>query len=115
MIEVLDSTNIVDLCSEFAAIDDTAFIYFTNKELDDCKDATVVSAVHAYYAEFLPEDLLLIIQAKNDNIVKYRTDDAAITNASSWFPKKDQLGELSDEYYFKCVVIDKQGICWSNY
>lgn len=115
MIEVLDSTNVVDLCAEFAAIGDTAFVYFTNKELDDCKDTAVVSAVHAYYADFLPEDLLLIIQAKNDNIVKYHTDDAAITNASSWFPRRDQLGELSDEYYFKCVVIDKQGICWSNY
>lgn len=114
MIEVLNSTNIYDLCSDFAAVDDSAFIYFVNKELYECQDAAVVSAVHEYYREFLPEDLLLIIQAKNDNIVKYRTADAATTNAASWFPKKDQLGELSDEYYFKCYVIDKQGINWQN-
>ena len=115
MIEVLDSRSVHDLLSDLAGVDNSAYVYFVNKELDNCQDAAVVSAVHAYYAEFLPEDLVLIIQAKNDNIIKYLTDDAAITNAASWFPKKDQLGELSDEYYFKCVVIDKQGICWSNY
>ena len=114
MIEVFDSKNIFDLFYEIAERDDSAFVYFTNKALDNCTDQSIIDSVYSYYSEFLPEDLLLIIQAKNDNIIKFMTLDTARVNASSWFPTRDQLGDLSDEYYFKCYVIDKQGICWQN-
>jgi len=114
MIEVLNSTNIIDLCSEFAEVNDNAFVYFYNKALDDCTDQALINSVYEYYSEFLPEDLLLIIQAKNDNIIKFITMTSARVNASSWFPTKEQLGDLPEEYYFKCYVVDKQGICWQN-
>ena len=114
MIEVFDTKNIFDLFYELAEKDNSAFVYFTNKALDNCEDQLVVDSVYAYYSEFLPEDLLLTIQAKNYNIIKFITLDAARVNAASWFPNKEQLGNLSEEYYFKCYVIDKQGICWQN-
>ena len=115
MIEVFNATNVIDALSDLAAVDDSAFVYFENGELDRCQDAAVISAVHEYYREFLPEDLLLIIQAGNDNIIKFITLDTARVNASSWFPRRDQLTGLSDEYYFKCYVVDKDGISWKNF
>lgn len=116
MIEVLDATNILDVLSDHAAVvAGSAFVYFENDELYKSTDTALIEAVHEYYREFLPEDLLLIIQAKNDNIIKFRNRNAARANASSWFPSREQLGELSDEYYFKCYVIDKDGICWKNF
>lgn len=114
MIEVFDAKNIFDFFYELSEKDNSAFVYFTNTALDNCTDQAVIDSVYQYYSEFLPEDLLLIIQAKNDNIIKFLTLDAARVNAASWFPSKEQLGDLSDEYYFKCYVIDKQGICWQN-
>ena len=115
MIEVFNSTNIIDALSDLAVVDDSAFVYFENPELYSSQDTEVISAVHEYYREFLPEDLLLIIQAKNDNIVKFSTLSTARVNASSWFPRREQISELSDEYYFKCYVIDKGGISWKNF
>jgi hypothetical protein len=114
MIEVFDSLDIFDFLYESAEQRNCAYVYFTNKALDNCLDQATIDAVYAYYEEFLPDDMLLIIKTKRDNIIRFISDDAAMLNAKSWFPNKEQLGELPDEYYFKCYTIDSQGIIYQN-
>jgi len=114
MIEVFDSLDIFDLLYESAEKNNCSYVYFTNKALDNCQDQEVIDAVYAYYEEFLPEDMLLIIKTNRDNIIRFISDDAAMLNAISWFPKKENLGDLSDEYYFKCYAVDHQGIIYQN-
>jgi hypothetical protein len=114
MIEVFDSKNIFDLFYDCAEKYNCAYVYFYNKALENCKDESIINQVYEYYEEFLPEDLLLIIKTNQDNIIKFLTPDSARMNAASWFPTKEQLGNLPDEYYFKCYVIDSQGIIYYN-
>lgn len=114
MIEIFDSYNILDILYDSSEKNDCVYVYFTNIALDLCKDEKVKDAVYTYYEEFLPEDLLLIIKTGNDKIVKFRTSDSALINAKSWFPTKEQLGDLSDEYYFSCRVIDADGVIYEN-
>jgi hypothetical protein len=119
MIEVFNSLNIFDILYQAAEINKCAYVYFYNRKLETCDDENLVEKVYSYYEEFLPDDLLLIIKANQDNIIKFLTEDSAIMNAASWFPKKDQLlddsGEfLEDEYYFNCYVIDAGGIIYKN-
>lgn len=119
MIEVFDSKNVFDIMYECAAAQNCAYVYFQNKALRDCKNEELINQVYEYYSEFLPEDMLLIIKTGDDDIIKFRTTDTAVVNASSWFPKKEQLIDadgdpLPDEYYFKCYAVDHQGIYYEN-
>lgn len=114
MIEVFDSKNIFDLLYDCAEQHNCAYVYFHNKALENCTDEELIKQVYEYYEEFLPEDLLLIIKTNQDNIIKFLTIDTAMVNASSWFPKKEQLGDLPAEYYFKCYAVDAQGIIYEN-
>lgn len=114
MIEVFDSLDVFDILYECAAKNNCSYIYFKNTALDNCTDQAVIDAVYAYYEEFLPEDMLLIIKAKRDNIIKFINNNTALLNATSWFPNREQLGELSDEYYFKCYALDASGIIYQN-
>jgi hypothetical protein len=107
MIEVFDAKNIFDIMYDYCEKNNCALVYFRNEALDRCEDQELVEKVYSFYEEFLPEDLLLIIKTKHNNIIEFRTDDTAILNASSWFPKREQVE--SDEYYFKCYVIDQAG------
>jgi hypothetical protein len=114
MIEVFDSKNIFDLLYDCAERYNCAYVYFYNKDLENCQDQKLIDDVYAYYAEFLPEDLLLIIKTNRDNVIKYLTSDSAILNAKSWFPTRSQIENMPDEYYFKCYVVDGQSIIYEN-
>lgn len=107
MIEVFDAKNIFDIIYDYAEKNNCALLYFKNDALDKCEDQELVEKVYSFYAEFLPEDMLLIIKAKHDNIIQFRTDDAAKMNALAWFPEREDVE--SDEYYFKCYVVDQTG------
>jgi hypothetical protein len=114
MIEVFDAKNVFDLMYECAENQNCAYVYFYNKSLQNCTNQELISQVYDYYEEFLPEDLMLIIKTNQDNIIRFMTTDTAVMNATSWFPNKEQLGELPDEYYFKCYAVDSQGIFYEN-
>lgn len=119
MIEVFDSKDIFDLLYECAEKNNCAYVYFHNKSLENCTDNNLINKVYSYYEEFLPDDLLLIIKSNQDNIIKFLTVDSAAVNAFSWFPKREQLVDennnlLPDEYYFKCYVVDAEGISYQN-
>lgn len=114
MIEVFDSLDIFDILYESAAQHNCTYVYFKNDALDNCTDQAVIDAVYAYYEEFLPEDMLLIIKRKRDNIIRCINDNTAKSNATSWFPTKEQLGDLPDEYYFKCYALDAGGVIYQN-
>jgi len=107
MIEVFESKNIFDMMYNYCEINNCSLVYFYNKALDECKDQDLINSVYSYYEEFLPEDLLLIIKTKHDNIIEFKSDDVAKVNAASWFPNREYVE--SDEYYFKCYVIDQTG------
>jgi len=114
MIQVFNSLDIFDVLYECAEKNNCAYIYFKNDALDKCKDDELINSVYSYYEEFLPDDMMLIIRAKRDNIIKCLTQDIALINAMAWFPNKEQLGDLPEEYYFKCFAIDNQGIIYQN-
>jgi len=67
----------------------------------------LIDEVYSFYEEFLPEDMLLIIKTKHNNIIQFRSDDSAKINAQAWFPKREYV--QNDKYYFKCYVIDQSG------
>lgn len=114
MIEIFNSKNIFDLLYDCAEKHNCAYVYFYNKALEKCTDQTLIDAVYSYYGEFLPDDLLLIIKTNQDNIIKFLTVDSARINAVSWFPTREQLGDLPDEYYFNCYAVDSQGVIYYN-
>ncbi len=107
MIEVFDAKNIFDMMYDYAEQHNCALLYFKNPALDKCEDQQLIDKVYSFYEEFLPDDMLLIIKAKNDNIIQFNSDDAAKVNALAWFPKREYVE--SDEHYFKCYVIDQTG------
>jgi hypothetical protein len=107
MLEVFDAKNIFDIMYDYAETNNCSLIYFKNEALDQCADQDLIDKVYSFYEEFLPEDMLLIIKTKHDSIIKFKTDDSAKVNASAWFPKREYVE--SDEYYFKCYVIDQTG------
>lgn len=114
MIEIFDSKDIFDILYDCAEKNNCCYVYFVNKALDNCSDQELIDQVYSYYEEFLPEDLLLILKTGRDNIIRFSTNDTALINASSWFPNKEQLGDLPEEYYFKCYVVDNQSILYQN-
>ena len=107
MLEIFDTKNIFDMMYDYAEINNCSLIYFKNEALDKCGDQDLIDKVYSFYEEFLPEDMLLIIKTKHDSIIEFKTDDSAKVNASAWFPKREYVE--SDEYYFKCYVIDQTG------
>ena len=107
MIEVFEAKNIFDIMYDYCEKNNCALVYFYNQALDRCENQDLIDSVYSFYEEFLPEDLLLIIKTKHDNIIQFKTDDAAKLNAESWFPKRQYVEK--DEYYFKCYVIDQSG------
>jgi hypothetical protein len=107
MIEVFDAKNIFDIMYDYCEKNNCALVYFYNEALDRCENQDLIDSVYSFYEEFLPEDLLLIIKTKHDNIIQFKTDDTAKLNAESWFPKRQYVEK--DEYYFKCYVIDQSG------
>lgn len=107
MIEVFNSTNIFDLMYDYTQRHKCCLLYFKNEALEKCDDQQLVNKVYSFYEEFLPDDMLLIIKAKNDNIIEFKSEDTAKMNAVSWFPTRNYVE--SDEYYFKCYVIDQTG------
>lgn len=113
MIDVVDSYDIFDILYQCAAENTCVYIYFTNNDLDRAEQS-VKDKVYAYYEDFLPDDLLLTIKTGDDNIIKMTSQDSAIISAKEWFPTKTQLGDKTDEYYFKCYVVDKQSIIYQN-
>jgi hypothetical protein len=114
MIEVFNSLDILDILYDSSEKNNCVYVYFTNTKLDLCEDSELKKRVYEYYEEFLPEDLTLIIKTGKDNIIKFSTSDSAIINAKSWFPTREQLGDLSDEYYFHCRVVDADSVIYEN-
>lgn len=114
MIETFSTRDVFDLLYESAENNNCYYLYFENKALEWCSDETVKNAVYSFYEEFVPEEVILMIKSGTERIIKFLTVDSATMNASSWFPTKEQLGDLSDEYYFKCYVIDAQGVTYTN-
>lgn len=114
MIETFDTRDIFDLLYESAGNNNCYYVYFENKALEWCSDEAVKNAVYSFYEEFVPEEVVLMIKSGTERIIKFLTVDNATINASSWFPTKEQLGDLPDEYYFKCYVIDAQGVTYTN-
>lgn len=107
MIEVFDAKNIFDIMYDYAEKNNCALLYFKNDALDRCSDQELIDRVYDFYEEILPEDMLLIVKTKHNNIIEFKSEDSARMNAESWFPKREHLE--SDEYYFKCYIVDQSG------
>jgi hypothetical protein len=107
MIEVFDAKNVFDIMYDYAERNNCALLYFTNDSLDHCQDQDLIDKVYKFYEEILPEDMLLILKTKHNNIIEFKSEDSAKMNASAWFPERKYVD--SDEYYFKCYVIDQSG------
>lgn len=107
MIEVFNAKNIFDMMYDYAEKNSCALVYFKNEALDKCQDQNLINNVYSFYEEILPEDMLLIIKTKHDDIIEFKSEDSARMNVEAWFPKREYVE--SDEYYFKCYIIDQSG------
>lgn len=107
MIEVFNSKSYIDIMCEYAQQNNCAIIYFKNKIVENTEDQELKTKVFSFYEEFLPDDLLLILKQNRDNCIVFESTDSAISNITSWFPKREYLE--SDEYYWYACVIDNQG------
>jgi hypothetical protein len=107
MIEIFDSKTIYDLLSCYTENNNCTLVYFKNVALECCKDEELKNKVFAFYEEFLPEDMLLILKRQTYSAVQFKSIDEAIINITSWFPSRDLV--QSDEYYWYACVIDNYG------
>ena len=114
MIESFITKDIFDLLYDSAEHNNCYYVYFENRSLSVCDDDSLKNAVYSHYEEFVPEEVVLMMKSGTEKVIRFMSVDSATMNASAWFPTREQLGDLPDEYYFNCYVVDAQGVSYRN-
>lgn len=103
MITAIESLSVYELAGSHCAMNNKYLLYFENKKwglFDDAKKQACLD----FYADYVPEDIILIMQDERDCCIEYTSEEVAILNASEWFPPKAYCSD--PDFYFRVLVFD---------
>ena len=106
MITTIESLSVYELAGSHCAMNNKCLLYFENKNWGTFDDAKKQACLD-FYADYVPEDIILIMQDERDCAIEYGSEEVAVLNASEWFPPVSAYENA--DHYFRALVFDNNG------
>ena len=106
MITTIESLSVYELAGSHCAMNNKCLLYFENKKWGTFDDAKKQACLD-FYADYVPEDIILIMQDERDCAIEYGSEEVAVLNASEWFPPVSAYENA--DHYFRALVFDNNG------
>ena len=104
MLEVINEWELVEA---YCQSKNKCVVYFRNPRIA-AADATKQQQVWDWYADFTEDQVLDAMKTMGTwDMVTFDNVDAAIANASAWFPPSEDCPDT--DYYWECHVIGPDG------
>lgn len=103
MITVIETLSVYELAGSHCVMNNKCLLHFENKKFHTFDDAKKQACLD-YYADYVPEDIILVMGAERDCAIEYDSEEVAVLNASEWFPPQSACPD--PDFYFRVLVFD---------
>ena len=106
MITTIESLSVYELAGSHCAMNNVCLLHFENAKwatFDDAQKAACLAALEDY----VPDDIISIIDGERDCAIEYGSEEVAVLNASEWFPPVSAYENA--DHYFRALVFDNNG------
>ena len=112
---MVTSANVWDMIDSYCTTNNKCIIKFNNSKIASAS-ASKQAEVWTWYASFAEDSVLDMMKTLGTwDMVIETNQDQAISNATAWFPAKEDCPNKDEDYYWECHVIGEDGdFCWKN-